>query len=184
MAENEQQMEHVKARDFQPEVDVIDVFEDSVNLNKNNVKKELAQHEQQSVEHVQQTAEVEVIGINSDDDTTNKRIFAKQVQQSDVQHNYKTRTKSLKKLAFSATCFSEDLHGITNLIRNETELMSWTNIQSYKMLDGIVQCLDLVCHRKERMRIRMNSKLLVTMVFIKFKLNLIFLIISFVFCRT
>lgn len=70
---------------------------------------------------------------------------------------------------------------ISYLIRSDEELISWTNIPMRATLNAMINCLELVCPKKERKRIKMNSKQLVIMAFIKLKMNLPFVNIATLF---
>lgn len=68
---------------------------------------------------------------------------------------------------------------ITQLIRSDAELMSWTNIPTHAVLETIKTCLELVCPKPKKFE--MCLKKLIVLVFIKLKLNLPFVNIATLF---
>lgn len=80
------------------------------------------------------------------------------------------------KKSFEGMCGKDD---ITNLIRSDSELLSWTNIPSSAVLDTVVKCLELVCPKKKRFQVPLKK--IIIMAFIKFKLNLSFVHIATLF---
>lgn len=77
---------------------------------------------------------------------------------------------------FNLPLRSED---ITNLIRSDAELLTWTNIPSYEVLDSIIKCVQLVCEKPKKVNITFEK--LIILAFIKIKMNLPFANIAILF---
>lgn len=74
--------------------------------------------------------------------------------ESEFQQVRKTNEIGIQCNILNLTLRSED---VTNLIRSDSELQTWTNIPSYKVLEAIIKCVDIVCSKPKNVSLSIEK---------------------------